>query len=216
MATEKEQCLPVSQPRTSSRAVQHNKNTCIALQKTPNSNVKHTKHPATVDSIVDSTKSTGKSKAKNTEKLSQLAGQHGPFSTLKTSAHLLHLPSSISNNTLHQKNDISSAQATVNAEACVDNMSLLSLKDPTKTTHIPQNMQPTEQGTFSKCSTGKSRLLACELNTFCTIFKRIFVFCFCINMSTFYTFSHQIIKYTKVKPVRYKIQDILPSLKLLC
>lgn len=159
MATEKEQCLPVSQPRTNSRAVQHNINTCTALQKTPNSNAKHTKHLATVDSIVDSTKSTGKSNGKSTEKPSQLAGEHGPLSTLKTSAHLLHLPSSISDNTLHQKKDISSAQATVNAETCVDNMNLLSLKDPTKTSHLPQNMQPTGQGNFSKCSTGKSRLL---------------------------------------------------------
>lgn len=212
MATEKAQCLPVSQPRTSSRAVQHNKNACIALQKTPNSNAKHTKHPATVHSNVDSCKSAGKSNGKNTEKLSQLAGQHGPFSTLKTSAHLLHLPSSVSNNTLHQKNDISSAQTTVNAEACVDNMSLLSLKDPTKTSHLPQNTQLTGLGSLSKCSTGKSRLLACELNTFCTIFKRISVFCFSINMGTFYTFSHQMIKYTKFKPVQYKT-DILPSLK---
>lgn len=159
MTTENEQPLPVSQSRTSTHAVQYDKNACNARLKTPNSNAKLTKHPASLDSDVDSTKSTGKPNGKTIENASQLAEQYGPFNKHKTSANLSHLPSSVSNNALHQNNATSSAQAAVNAEACVENMNLLSLKDPTKTAHAPQNMQLTVQGNFSKSSTGKLSLL---------------------------------------------------------
>ncbi|XP_034392834.1 uncharacterized protein troap isoform X4 [Cyclopterus lumpus] len=42
------------------------------------------------------------------------------------------------------------------AEACLDNMSLLSLNDPAKTSHASQNMQLTTEGSFSKGSTVNS------------------------------------------------------------
>ncbi|KAA8591126.1 hypothetical protein FQN60_002069 [Etheostoma spectabile] len=44
---------------------------------------------------------------------------------------------------------------TVGTEACLDNMSLLSLKDPAKMPHANQNLQLTTQGNFSKSATDK-------------------------------------------------------------
>ncbi|KAK1897914.1 Tastin [Dissostichus eleginoides] len=51
--------------------------------------------------------------------------------------------------------EASSAEPAVSAEACSDNMSLLSLKDPAKTSHATQNMQLTTQDPLSKSSTDK-------------------------------------------------------------
>ncbi|KAI4824476.1 hypothetical protein KUCAC02_012985 [Chaenocephalus aceratus] len=51
--------------------------------------------------------------------------------------------------------EASSAEPAVSAEACSDNMSLLSLKDPAKTSHATQNMQLTAQDPLSKSSTDK-------------------------------------------------------------
>lgn len=145
VTTENEQLLTVSQSRTASRAVHPTKNICNDRLKTPNSNSKLTKHPATLDSNVDSTKGAGKSQGKT----SQPPGQCVPSSKLKTSANSSHLPSSVSNNTLPQNNAASSAQA------CADNMNLLSLRSPTKTPNAPQNMQLTAKGKPSKSSNGK-------------------------------------------------------------
>ncbi|XP_031140246.1 uncharacterized protein LOC116039541 isoform X1 [Sander lucioperca] len=155
MATDNQQPLTVLQSRTGTHAVQPENNVCNARLKTQNISAKPTKHPAMLNHNMDSTKGTGKSIGKATGSTSQLSGQSGPSNTLRTSATLSNPLPSIPNNAMHQTSTASSAQPTVSAEACLDNMSLLSLKDPAKMSHANQNMQLTTQGSFSKSSTDK-------------------------------------------------------------
>nr|XP_046253692.1 uncharacterized protein LOC124063759 isoform X2 [Scatophagus argus] len=152
MATENQQAIGISQSRTGSHAVQPGNNVCNAHLKTQNTNAKATKHPVTLLSNVASTK--GKSNGKTAENTSQLSGQSGLSNLFKTSASLSHPLSSIDNDALHQ-NRTPSAQAAFNPEACLDNMNLLSLKDPTGTSHDRPKMQLTAQGNFSKSSADK-------------------------------------------------------------
>ncbi|XP_044068282.1 uncharacterized protein LOC122883538 isoform X2 [Siniperca chuatsi] len=155
IATENQQPITVSQSRTGTHAVQPINNVCNARLKTQNINAKPLKNPALLNSDVDSTKGTGKSNGKATKNTSQLSGQSGPSNIFKTSATLSNPLSSIPYNAMHQNSAASSAQPALSAEACLDNMNLLSLKDPTKTSHASQNIQLTTQGNFSKSSTDK-------------------------------------------------------------
>lgn len=159
MATENQQPPTVSQSKTGSHTVQPDNNVCNARLKTQNVNAKPSKHPATLNTNVDSTKGTGKSNGKSTENTSHKLGQSGPSNTFKTSATLSNPLSHIPNNAMHQNSTTSSAKPAVSADACLDNMNQLSLKDPTKTSHASQNTQPTAQDNFSKGSIGKLSVL---------------------------------------------------------
>ncbi|XP_070696215.1 nucleolar and coiled-body phosphoprotein 1 [Pempheris klunzingeri] len=145
MATKNQQPPTVSQSRTGTCAVQPDNNVCTAHLKAQNINAKPAEHPVMLKSNVDSTKSTGKPSGKS--------GQSGPSNTF--SATLSNPLSSIPNNAMHQNRAASSAQPGLSADACLDNINQLSLKDPTKTAHASQNMQPTPQSNFSKSSTDK-------------------------------------------------------------
>lgn len=136
MGSENEQPPTVSQSRSSTRAVQRNNKASSFSLKTPNGNANLTKHLTALDS--GSTKGTGKPYGKAKENISQLSQKCGPLSTFKSSTTLSHLSSSTSTDTMHQNSAASSAHAAVNAKACVDNMNLLSLNDPTKTSHALQ------------------------------------------------------------------------------
>ena len=92
-ATENQQPLTVSQSRTGTHASQPDNSVCNAQLKTQNINAKPTKHPAMVNTNVDSSKVTGKSNGKATDKTSQLSQQSGSLS---------HPLSSISHKTVHQ------------------------------------------------------------------------------------------------------------------
>ncbi|XP_034065215.1 uncharacterized protein troap isoform X2 [Gymnodraco acuticeps] len=136
-------CQPkstVSQSRTGTNA--HN-SVCNSHLKTQNVNAKPTKHPAALMRNIDLTKGTGTFKGKAKD------------NALQTSATLFKPQSSIPNNAVPQSKEASSAEPAVSAEACSDNMSLLSLKDPAKTSHATQNMQLTAQDPLSKNSTDK-------------------------------------------------------------
>ncbi|XP_076597786.1 uncharacterized protein troap isoform X2 [Chaetodon auriga] len=157
VATENQQLLTVSRPGTGTCAVQPDavRNTRL---KTQNIHAKPTKRAATLNSDMDSTRATGKSTGKAAENTSQLSGQSGPSNKFQTSATLSHPLSSIHNNTMHQNSTTTSAQAAFNAEACLENMNLLSLKDPSKTSHASQDMQDMQlstKGNVSKGSTDK-------------------------------------------------------------
>ncbi|XP_034000582.1 uncharacterized protein troap [Trematomus bernacchii] len=97
---------------------------CNSHLKTQNVNAKPTKHPAALMQNIDLTKGTGTFKGK-----------------------------AIPNNAVPQSKEDSSAEPAVSADSCSDNMSLLSLKDPAKTSHATQNMQLTAQ--HPKSSTDK-------------------------------------------------------------
>ncbi|XP_027144400.1 uncharacterized protein troap isoform X3 [Larimichthys crocea] len=144
MATENQQPLTVSQSKTGNHI---DNSVCNTRLKPQNINAP-TQHPATLKSIVDPSKGAAKSNGKAT-------GNTLPSSTPKTSATLSHPLSSIPNDTMHQNNSTSSAQPALNADACLDHMNLLSLKDPIKTSHASQNIQLTAQGNFSKSSAGE-------------------------------------------------------------
>ncbi|XP_031701173.1 uncharacterized protein troap [Anarrhichthys ocellatus] len=149
-ATENHQPLTVSQSRTGTHAVQPDNNVCNARLKTQNIHAKPTKQPATLNRNVDSTKGTGTSTGEaedNTYR--QISGQSGPSNTFKTSAVSANPVSSVPNNAMHQTSAASSAQPAFSAEAGLDNMSLLSLKDPEKTSHASQNTQLTTEGSSS-------------------------------------------------------------------
>ncbi|XP_042347943.1 uncharacterized protein LOC121947104 isoform X2 [Plectropomus leopardus] len=146
VATEHQQPLTVSKSRTGTHAVQPDRNVCNARLKTQNITAKPTKNPAMLNRNVDSTDGTGKSNEKVPEDTSKLSGQSGPSNTFKTSATLSNSLSSVPNNVMHQTSTAPSAQPAVNADAFLDNMSLLSLKDPAKTSQASQNMQLTTQG----------------------------------------------------------------------
>ncbi|XP_070825257.1 uncharacterized protein troap [Chaetodon trifascialis] len=152
--TENQQPLTVSQSGTGTCTVQPDAVRNARL-KTQNIHAKPTKHAATLNSNIDSTRATGKSTGKAAESTSQLSGQSGPSNQFQTSATLSRPLSSIQNNTMHQNSSTPSAQAAFNAEACLENMNLLSLKDPSKTSHASQDMQLSVKGSFSKGSTDK-------------------------------------------------------------
>uniref|UniRef100_A0A8C4F949 Uncharacterized protein n=1 Tax=Dicentrarchus labrax TaxID=13489 RepID=A0A8C4F949_DICLA len=153
MATENQQPLTVSQSRTGAHVAN---NVCNGRLKTQHINAKPTQHPVPLNSHVDSTKGSGKCNGKATEENApQLSGQTGPSNTFKTSAPLSHPLSFIPDNAVQQNSTTSSAKSAFNAEACLDNMNRLSLKDQTKTSHPSQNTQLTAQGNFSKSSTDK-------------------------------------------------------------
>ncbi len=101
-----------------------------------------------VNSAMDTVKSNGKAK----ENTSLRSGQSVPWASLS------HPISSVPNRSMHQ-DSTASAEAAFNAEACLDNMNLLSLKDPTKTSHANKKMELTSQGSFPKSSTGESSVL---------------------------------------------------------
>ncbi|XP_040913930.1 uncharacterized protein LOC121194866 isoform X3 [Toxotes jaculatrix] len=145
-----QQPLTVPPSQTGAHAVQPESNACSAHLKTHYVNSKPTKHPAVLNSHVGS---SHKSHGKATENLSHLSEQCGLLNTLKTSGTLSNPLSAISNNTLHQNSALSSSQPALSAETCLENMNLLSLKDPTKTSHSSQNTQPTTQVNFSNGST---------------------------------------------------------------
>ncbi len=92
-----------------------------------------------VNSAMDTVKSNGKAK----ENTSLRSGQSVPWAALSS---------------MHQ-DSTASAEAAFNAEAFLDNMNLLSLKDPTKTSHANKKMELTSQGSFPKSSTGESSVL---------------------------------------------------------
>ena len=99
----------------------------------------------------------------------------------------------IPNNAVPQSKEDSSAEPAVSADSCSDNMSLLSLKDPAKTSHATQNMQLNAQD--PKSSTGelivllpvclfKSILICSVHNTFqciCTS-SNVFVNALCFQL----------------------------------
>lgn len=114
------------------------------------------KHPSAINSNVDSCKGSGKCNGKTAEKTHSLSGQSGASSTFKTSSHPL---SSVPQNTKHPDKDAASSSSSLvafNAETCLDNMNLLSLNDPTKTSHTSQNIQLTVQGTKSSTDKGEN------------------------------------------------------------
>uniref|UniRef100_UPI0037E8D6AE uncharacterized protein troap n=1 Tax=Semicossyphus pulcher TaxID=241346 RepID=UPI0037E8D6AE len=155
VASENQQPLTLSQPRTGTHAVQPDNNVCNGHLRTKNINSKPTKQ-ATFNSNVDLSKGTGKSNGKATVNTPQLSGQSVLSTTFKTSTTLSQPLSSASNKALHQNHSAtSSAQSALTTEACLDNMNLLSLKDSTKSSHASKNMQLATQGNFSKCSTDK-------------------------------------------------------------
>ncbi|XP_056279056.1 uncharacterized protein troap isoform X2 [Pseudoliparis swirei] len=152
VAPENHQPLPVSQSRTSTRAVQPDNNVCNARLKTPNNNAKPIKPPAMLNRNVDSTTGTSNKKIpEDTHK--QISGQFGPSNTFKTSTISDNPLSHVPNNALHQTSAAPSAQPASTAEACLDNMSLLNLNDPAKTSHVSRNTQLTTEGSFPKGST---------------------------------------------------------------
>ncbi|KAI3357397.1 hypothetical protein L3Q82_015830 [Scortum barcoo] len=151
-AAENEQLLTISQSRTATRAVQPDNNACNARLKTQSTNAKPIKHPAALNSDVDSANASAKSNFKATESTSQ---QSGPSNTFKTSATLSNPLLHTHSNSMHQNSALSSARPTPSAEACLDNMNQLSLKDSTKTAPDSQNTQLIAQGSFPKSSADK-------------------------------------------------------------
>ncbi|XP_022597546.1 uncharacterized protein LOC111219212 [Seriola dumerili] len=151
MTSENQLPLTVPQSQTGADAVQPEKNVCNPRLKTQTINSKPSKPQAVLNSHVDS---THKSHRKATENISHLLGKSGLPNIFKTSATLSSPLSAIPNNTL-QDSAPSFAQTALSAETFLENMNLLSLKDPTKTLHISQNTELTSQVHFSKGSTDK-------------------------------------------------------------
>lgn len=101
-----------------------------------------------------------------TENASHLPGQSGPSSSFKTSTTLSNPLSSIANNTMHQNSASSSvppAASAAGAEACLDNMNLLSLKDTSQTAQL------STQGSSTKALTGKYVIIC----TFQDVFESV-------------------------------------------
>ncbi|XP_060913587.1 uncharacterized protein troap isoform X1 [Labrus mixtus] len=147
---------PLTQPRTGCHAVQPDNNACDGYLKSQNTNAKPAKHPSTLNRKLDSKKGTGNSHFKATENTPQLSGHSVPSVTFKTSNTLSQPLAAVSNNALHQNHSTTlSAKSTYSAETCLDNMNLLSLKDPTISSNSSQNMQLTTQGNYSKSLTEK-------------------------------------------------------------
>ncbi|XP_051805096.1 uncharacterized protein troap isoform X1 [Acanthochromis polyacanthus] len=111
-------------------------------------NSKPTKHPAVLNRNVDSTKAReGKFHGKTTEGASHLSA---PSKSFKTSATL-----SKPDNTMHHSKAGSSVRPALNAEVCLNDMNLLSLKDRSKISNAGQTKQVTTQANPSEGLTGK-------------------------------------------------------------
>ncbi|XP_040050123.2 uncharacterized protein troap isoform X4 [Gasterosteus aculeatus] len=135
VATENHPTLSVSKSRTGTHAVQPDKNVCNARLKTPKP------QPALLNRGVEPSKGTSNGKAEENPYI-QTSGHSWPTPSAVSSNTL----SSIPNNNMHQTSVASSAPPASSAEACLDTMSLLSLKDPVRTLHACQNVQPTTEG----------------------------------------------------------------------
>ncbi|XP_041654542.1 protein Daple [Cheilinus undulatus] len=169
VASENQHPLTLSQTKTGTHAVKPNNSACNIHLKPQTSNAKSTKHPATLNSHSDSSKGTAKSNGKATDHTSHLSVQAVPSTTLKTSTTLSQPLSAVSNKALHQSHGTTSAQSAHNAEACLDNMSLLSLKDPIKS--ASQNMQLTTQGNFTNSSNEKGEIFQPDHAAFLSILR---------------------------------------------
>ncbi|KAL6119731.1 uncharacterized protein ACO6RY_04248 [Pungitius sinensis] len=133
VATENHQTLPLSIP---------DKNVCNTR---PPKSLKP--QPALLNCGEDSSKGTGTSHGKAEENTyRQISEQPRPSNTFKASAVSSNALSFIPNNNVHQTSAASSALPAFSAEACFDNMSLLSLKDPVRTLHASQSVQLTTEG----------------------------------------------------------------------
>ncbi|KAM9751173.1 uncharacterized protein troap isoform 1-T2 [Menidia menidia] len=104
---------------------------------------KMTEHRDVLNNNMHSGKAVGKSHGTSKQKASHLSGQSGLSNTLKTSATLSNPLSSVPGTALHQKKATSCAQPVLGAEVCLDNMNLLSLKEPYSTLKTDQTPQLT-------------------------------------------------------------------------
>lgn len=146
-AAEHEQPISVLQSNPGSRSVQQSTAACSVTQKQSHGRAHQSKYPQVSQNRVDLTKRAGASEGKVAENASKCKGQRAAVTNFKPSAHLSHHLSSIPNNTCHQNNAASSA------EACAHNMNQLSIKDLSATSHAQQSVQLTEQ---ARSSTGNS------------------------------------------------------------
>ncbi|XP_063742356.1 uncharacterized protein troap isoform X1 [Eleginops maclovinus] len=138
LGRENQKPFTVSQSRTGTNADNIVFNSHL---KTQNVIAKPNKHPAALMCNIDSSKGTGTFRGKVTD------------NALQTSATLFKPQSSIPNNAVHQSREASPAGPADSAEACSDNMSLLSLKDPSKTSNATQKLKLTTHKDLSKIST---------------------------------------------------------------
>lgn len=146
-AAEYEQPISVLQSNPGSLSVQQSNAACSVSQKQSNGRANQSKYPHVSQSRADLTKRAGGSEGKVAENKSKRKGQCAAVTNFKPSAHFSHHLSSIPNNTCHQNNAASSA------EACAHNMNQLSIKDRSATSHAQQSLQLTEQ---ARSSTGNS------------------------------------------------------------
>lgn len=135
MLTETPQPQTVSQSRTDTHAGQPKNNACDARLKTQNINAKPSEYPALLKRNGGSSKGAGRSHGKATENTFHLSGQSNTFKT---------------NNAMYQNSAAPSAQAAISAEACLDNLNLLSLTDPSKTSHVSQNISKDPSGKLTE------------------------------------------------------------------
>ncbi|XP_056897398.1 uncharacterized protein troap isoform X1 [Takifugu flavidus] len=142
-AAEYEQPSSVLQSNPGSHSVQQSNAACCVTQKQSNGRANQSKYPHVSQNRADLTKRAEGSEGKVAENTSKCKGQRAAVTNLKPSAHLSHHVSSIPNNTCHQNNAASSA------EACTHNMNQLSIKDLSATSHAQQSMQLTEQARSS-------------------------------------------------------------------
>uniref|UniRef100_A0A674N8Y4 Uncharacterized LOC105419983 n=1 Tax=Takifugu rubripes TaxID=31033 RepID=A0A674N8Y4_TAKRU len=138
-AAEYEQPSSVLQSNPGSRSVQQSNAACCVTQKQSNGRANQSKYPHVSQNRADLTKRAEGSEGNVAENTSKCKGQRAAVTNLKPSAHLSHHVSSIPNNTCHQNNAASSA------EACTHNMNQLSIKDLSATSHAQQSVQLTEQ-----------------------------------------------------------------------
>ncbi|KAG7520025.1 hypothetical protein JOB18_021166 [Solea senegalensis] len=130
-----QQPASVPQSQTGTHAVQLKNNAHLKHQ---NIHSKPSKHPAVLNCHMDSTQ---KSHGKTTENMSHLLGQSRPPNTSKASATLSNpLPAIALRNTRPQISS-SSTSAHPALTNCLENMNLLSLKDPTKIKPASQNTE---------------------------------------------------------------------------
>lgn len=146
-AAEYEQPSSVLQSNPGSRSIQQSNAACSGTQKQSNGRANQSKYPHVSQSRADLTKRAEGSERKVAENTSKCKGQRAAVTNFKPSAHFSHHLSSIPNNTCHENNAASSA------EACAHNMNQLSIKDLSATSHAQQSVQLTEQ---ARSSTGNS------------------------------------------------------------
>lgn len=145
-AAEYEQPVSVLQSNPGSRSAQQSNAACSVTQKQSSGRANQGKYPHVSQNRAEP-KRAGGSEGKVAENTSKCKGQCAAVTNFKPSASLSHHLLSIPNNTCHQKNAASSA------EACAHNMNQLSIKDLSTTSHAQQSMQLTEQ---ARSSTGNS------------------------------------------------------------